>query len=145
MVELYPLARSLASSRLSPYAFVGVGSLFTDPKVNIQPGGEFPPSSELLAEDKQQLKKVAGVFPVGIGISYAINPNLKAGLEMGYRYTTSDYIDGFSAASHQHSQHNDSYIIAALQVSYRLHLTPASTKPQWKPGCRQRRNYRPRR
>jgi hypothetical protein len=129
VVELYPLARIFPSGRLSPYVFAGIGSLFTDPKVNIQPGGMFPPSGELLAQDKQQLKKVAGVFPVGIGINYMINPKLKAGLEMGYRYTTSDYIDGFSAASHQNSLHNDSYIIAAVQVSYRLHSPRPSLNP----------------
>lgn len=119
LIEVYPL-RKLNTRRLTPYFFAGIGSLFTNPVVTTEEGATLPPSDSILAIDRQQTKKVAPVFPIGLGVTYAATPTLKVGLEVGHRFSTSDYIDGFHEASYGYSKRKDNYLLASLLVVYQL-------------------------
>lgn len=123
MLEVYPLGRQAeanAHHRWLPYGLVGVGSAYTNPIVTQLPGATAPPSPEKLAADRASLVKTAAVFPVGLGVTYAINPKLSAGLELSYRFSTSDYLDGFRQAGYEYSRHRDSYLVAHIQVAYKI-------------------------
>lgn len=119
LAELYPLRHS-ATRRVAPYFFAGVGGLYKNPAVTKEEGGTVQPSDSALTLDRQRTRKLALVFPVGVGLTYALTPHLKAGLELGYRFSTSDYIDGFRDASYGYSKHKDSYLTASVLVVYRL-------------------------
>jgi len=85
----------------SPYVFAGIGLY------------HFKPYTEVDGEDKTFLKPLstegqgflAGVkeykltqfnIPLGIGAQYALNEDMRVGLELGYRKTFNDYIDDVS-------------------------------------------------
>lgn len=90
------------TKRISPYIFAGIGAVKFNPKalhngewVELQPLNtegqglpEFP--------ERKPYKKVAIVFPMGIGIKVALTDKLNIGLEGGLRKTTTDYLDDVS-------------------------------------------------
>lgn len=77
----------------SPYIFLGVGGAWFNPKAKYQ--GDWVALQPLKTEGVDY-KKIMGVFPMGLGVKYAISNQLSIGLEMGLRYTTSDYVDDVS-------------------------------------------------
>ncbi|GAB2529166.1 hypothetical protein GCM10027085_19650 [Spirosoma aerophilum] len=119
LTEIYPLAKK-GGKRLSPYVFAGAGVTYTSPKVTKGRDASLPPSDSILALDSAQTRKINLVFPVGVGLSYAATPALKVGLEVGYRFSTSDYLDGFQEAGYKFSKHRDSYLTASVVVAYQL-------------------------
>ena len=93
-------------SHVNTYLFIGVGGLFyfPDKDINIETGvGE--------------AGMFSAVFPMGIGFKYAINRVYTMGLELGNRFTTTDYLDGHSD---KFSKGNDAYLFLMFTVSKRL-------------------------
>lgn len=62
----------------------------------------------------------AMVIPVGIGAKYALMPSISAGAEIVARYTTTDYLDGYTS---DFSEHNDIYYTFVLKVNYKIRQT----------------------
>lgn len=62
------------------------------------------------------MPKALPVIPIGIGAKYKIADNFFMHAEVLYRYTFSDYIDGFSYAANPYQ--NDSYYSLTVGVSY---------------------------
>jgi opacity protein-like surface antigen len=93
---------------LSVYAFAGIGGLFfsVTPKDNLVTDNRFNGDHSF-----------AVVIPVGIGVKYAALPRISVGAEIGGRFVTSDYIDGFTTVN---SKHNDVYYLMNLKVYYRF-------------------------
>ena len=58
------------------------------------------------------------VIPVGVGLRYMINKHFFVNAEATYRFTSSDYIDGFSYAANPAK--NDQYYGLTLGISYRF-------------------------
>jgi len=98
--------RRFSLSHVNTYVFVGIGGLFYFPnrEINVDTGVGEP-------------GVFAAAFPMGIGFKYAMNRIYTIGLEMGNRFTTTDYLDGHSD---KFSQGNDSYFFLMLTVSKRL-------------------------
>jgi opacity protein-like surface antigen len=111
-VEFYPLKEYFGHlyrtngvigkkvNRWSPYLFAGVGGAWFNPKAEYQ--GSWVPLQPLQTEGVDY-KKIMAVFPMGAGVKYAISSQLSIGLEIGLRYTTSDYVDDVSGNYIDHS------------------------------------------
>lgn len=96
------------------YGFAGFGGVMTKAKVkDLNNGGEEPLSNP--AYDNNL--KYAAVFPVGAGIKFEIDPRWSVGLELGYMFTTSDYLDGYSS---QWSDYRDSYYLTSVKAIYKI-------------------------
>lgn len=97
--------RILNVPRLGMYAFVGVGAVYYDPN----------PEAE--NQDHTDYSKISPVFPHGLGIQYRFTRKLALNFEVGRRFTTSDYLDGFSPES---SESKDMYYFTMISVNYRF-------------------------
>ena len=54
----------------------------------------------------------SGVFPVGVGTKWQIDPRWSIGAEFGYNYSLSDYLDGYAS---QWSEYKDSYYTISVK------------------------------
>lgn len=86
----------------TPYVTLGAGIFNYDPyayiggrKVYLRPLGT---EGQGLATypDRKPYSSMAFCFPLGVGVKYALNRSMNVGLEVAYRFTTTDYIDDVS-------------------------------------------------
>ena len=103
---------------ISPYIFVGVSGLYTDPMADfaLQAG-------EGLAEEVQTDIDEGGTafhvsFPVGGGVKFDLSPKTTLGLEVGVRPTLTDYLDGISATAG--ADNNDWLLTGGLTLGFRF-------------------------
>ncbi len=94
-------------SRFYIYVFGGLGGVFFNPK----PQEDF----ETVFEDN--FTKFGAVIPVGLGLKLSIDANWSLGLELGRRFTTTDFIDGYTS---KFSDHKDTYYIGVFNVIYKI-------------------------
>lgn len=93
-------------NHVNTYLFAGIGGLL------------YFPNNEIKVDSGVGEPGVfTAVFPMGIGFKYAIDRVYTVGLEVGNRYSTSDYIDGFSD---KFSTANDTYFFFMFTLSKRL-------------------------
>jgi hypothetical protein len=92
------------------YAFTGIGGNFYKVKPN-----------EELASLGLKTGGVTAVIPVGFGSNLIFSPNFDLGLEIGGRYTFTDYMDGYHS---QFSKANDVYYFFNLTFIYKLKTGP---------------------
>lgn len=110
--------------RISPYAFAGAG-------VTILKGVRYYGSmtKEFIAAEPQAVKglvfdlahpqsKLIAVVPVGAGIEYYLSPRISLTAETCFRFTFTDYIDGFSKAAN--SNKKDYYHAHTVGVVYKF-------------------------
>ena len=122
--EIYPFkersitCEGITRKTLNPYLFGGIGMTYTNPTVEVQPGTSFPPLPRDLAADVSNLKKWAAVIPFGLGVKWNVAERFALGVEGGYRYSLSDYLDGISIAAND--QRNDGYFLGLVTGSYRF-------------------------
>jgi hypothetical protein len=101
--ELNLLAVDIYRAKVSPYIFGGVAGFYTNPftdgvngeKVFLRPlstEGQGIPTYP----DRKQYSLVNVSFPVGGGLKFFVGKTLMITTEMGFRYTTTDYIDDVS-------------------------------------------------
>ena len=88
-------------NRFSPYLFGGAGVSFLNVSRSSNLNKTFfanEPQVEIgLAQDLVRTPpKTILVLPVGVGVEYYLYPNLSVTAETNFRYTFTDYIDGFS-------------------------------------------------
>ncbi|MBN1131737.1 MAG: outer membrane beta-barrel protein [Bacteroidales bacterium] len=57
------------------------------------------------------------VLPVGLGLKYSLSSHWSLGLEVGYRWTSSDWLDAYSSAF---SEYNDTYYTTSVKAIYRV-------------------------
>lgn len=99
---------------LDAYIFAGIGGAFFKPGVTASSG--LP-----IENDVRENWSVAASFPLGLGFKYMVNPSLGIGLELGGRYTTTDYLEGYNWSGPQ-NKHNDVYVFGMITASYKLNL-----------------------
>src|SRR4030095_7803387 len=109
---------------LSPYLFAGIGFSF----LNIKRDGSLfnseyfttePSTLEGLAADKQHSPPtVIPVLPVGIGLRYALSKTISLNAETSYRFTFSDYVDGFSKSAND--SRKDNYHTHSIGLIYQF-------------------------
>ncbi len=93
-------AKGKKSFEYEAYGFLGIGGFYFNPKakyngswVSLQPLGT---EGQGLAGQPKKYSRVNVCIPYGLGATTAINKEWKVGLEIGMRYTFTDYIDDVS-------------------------------------------------
>jgi len=95
---------------ISAYGFIGVGVAFFNPKAKYQ--GKWYALQPLGTEGQdlpggpKKYNRATMVIPIGIGGKYAINKQWSIGLEVGVRYSFSDYIDDVSTVYYDNDSIN---------------------------------------
>jgi len=104
-------------SSLDFYAFTGLGgaSYFVDMNDALVSRGVTEPGS---TDDRG----FSLVVPGGVGATLIFNPNLNFGLEFGGRWSSSDYLDGFSPNIIPNKA-KDKYYFLNFTVTYKLKTT----------------------
>ncbi|MFP3860187.1 MAG: DUF6089 family protein [Bacteroidales bacterium] len=104
------LRRGLKSSSatLNTYVFAGLGGVF----FNVKPLDDLEDSDRF--DDSQSMSLV---IPLGAGIKYPLTNRMHIGFELGGRWTSTDYIDGFTS---RFSKHNDIYYFTMLNVVFKI-------------------------
>ncbi|MCX6333476.1 MAG: hypothetical protein NT092_04135 [Bacteroidia bacterium] len=92
------------------YAFGGVGGAAYSVKGN-----------DLLISHNLPTSGFTAVTPAGLGATLIYSPNLNFGLEVGGRYTFTDYLDGYTS---QYSKAKDVYYFLNLTITYKLKTGP---------------------
>ena len=91
--------------RFSPYLFGGVGLNFLKVKRDYSNfnaaffGDTADIQTGLTADQAKTPPRTLLVIPAGVGLEYYLNPHLSLLAETNFRYTTTDYLDGFSKAA----------------------------------------------
>jgi hypothetical protein len=93
-------------AKIDLYAYAGVAPIIYS--VN--------PNDKLLAVIEKDGGTALGI-PLGVGVNYLISPNSLVGIDMGYRLTTTDYLDGYTS---QYSEHNDVYYFMTFVFTHKL-------------------------
>jgi hypothetical protein len=112
------------SSRFSPYLFAGVGFSFLKIKrdwsrFNAEYFSEETNTIEGLTADAQNsLPNLIPVFPMGVGVRYAISKKIAISAETAYRFTFTDYLDGFSQVAN--ASKKDSYQSHSVGIIYQF-------------------------
>jgi hypothetical protein len=106
--------------KITPYVFGGIGLSFLNIKRDWSKfNGEYFSGEDLgtrLSEDiAHRTPRLLPVVPVGIGVRYSVTKNLSFIGETAYRFTRTDYLDGFSkAANPDLYDHYQSHTIGIL-------------------------------
>ncbi len=88
------------------YGFLGAAVFYHNPDLTV-------PDPENFEEESYSLIQPA--IPMGLGISYKYNENLRIGFDIGHRVTFTDYLDGFTRPA---GPANDAYFLGSLKISY---------------------------
>jgi hypothetical protein len=96
---------------VNTYVFVGIGGLVFNPHTV---------NKDYHTNKNESFSKFQGVMPIGIGFKYGINSLSTIGIEFGQRYTTTDYLDGYSDI---YSKARDSYSFLSIIYTYKLKTT----------------------
>lgn len=89
-------ARGLKPQKWDFYPFFGIGIFYYEPMVQGKFARYVGTEGQGLPGQRPYYNLVALSFPVGLGGAYHISKSLKIGMDMSYRWTTTDYIDDVS-------------------------------------------------
>ncbi len=99
-------------NKLNVYLFAGAGGILSKSTVKDQDGEE-PIDNPGYSNEMHY----GAAFPVGGGLKMALNPRWSAGLELGYQFTTTDWLDGYKPTF---SHYNDSYYLLTIKAIYMI-------------------------
>ncbi len=119
-----PLQTNYVDKGLSPYLFAGAGLSFLKIKRDqsrINPDYFLPELAEfwagLSADSARALPRAIPVLPAGAGIKYFFRSNWALQAETAYRFSTTDYLDGFSQSANPGKR--DHYFNYSVGLIYR--------------------------
>ncbi len=93
---------------VNTYVFAGFGGIIFNPHTT---------NKDYSTNKNEKFSKINAVFPIGFGFRYGFNRRTTIGIEFGQRFTSTDYLDGFSD---KHSKARDSYASVFLIFTYKL-------------------------
>ena len=114
--EYHPFGRSrmgntgIFARQVSPYVGLGLGIATFTPKVSVtnpQDVGLFPEQDE---------KTLSASVPIIFGVRADLMENFSLGVEIGWRATFNDYLDGVS--KNGNNNRNDWYVMAGVTASF---------------------------
>jgi hypothetical protein len=101
-------------NKLYVYVFGAAGGVLSKAKVkDLNNNGEEP----LNNPGYNNNMVYSPVFPLGGGVKVSLDPRWTIGLEIGYQFTLTDFLDGYSS---QWSQYNDSYYLTSVKAVYKI-------------------------
>jgi hypothetical protein len=107
----------------NPYVFGGIGQVVYFPNHNLEGGLE---GSEIGIDTtylNYDYSKFSVIYPIGAGISYYFNKYNRISLEGNYRFTRTDFLDGYKSTG---SPSLDKYL--TVQVKYTFVIDPEPLK-----------------
>ncbi len=112
-----------SDARLSPYIFAGAGLTFLNvkrdwSKYNQTYYAKSQVQIGLGTDTLHNPPKVIAILPVGAGLRYVLSSQLSLKAEATYRFTATDYLDGFKYSGNP--RNNDSYYGLSVGISYRI-------------------------
>ncbi len=123
VAEYHPFGKSrtgetgLFARQVSPYVGLGLGMVTFNPNVVVtktSDAGLFPEQGE---------KTVSASIPTIVGVRADLFEFFSLGLEVGWRFTFNDYLDGVS--QNGNPDRNDLYVLAGLTASFHFgHIEP---------------------
>ncbi len=93
---------------INTYVFIGIGGIYFNPHTI---------NKDVNTNKNEPFKKFQLIIPIGVGFRYGLTRRSTLGLEFSNRYTSTDYIDGFSD---KHSKARDSYATFSIIFTYKL-------------------------
>lgn len=105
-----PVYRGSLFSKLDFYTFAGFGGL-----------GYTVAGNEALKLRDMKDGGFTAIIPAGFGAKYMYSPEISLGVELGGRYTFSDYIEGYTSP---YSKYNDVYYFINATITYKLDTSP---------------------
>jgi outer membrane protein OmpA-like peptidoglycan-associated protein/opacity protein-like surface antigen len=112
-----PAAGAPFKLKLIPYLSGGPGLAFINPSTSY--GGTPGFRSKELQDREADKPKANLVFPIGAGVKADLSRNIYLGLEFGYRFTLTDYIDGVKFSGNPNNK--DAYHMGGLTLGFHLH------------------------
>ncbi|HSN61028.1 MAG TPA: DUF6089 family protein [Ferruginibacter sp.] len=118
------LGSSTYETKLEPYLFAGVSLAFikTTTDYSAFNPAYFGEANEITAglvtDAAEPARKTIPVIPAGLGLRYNLSSTLSLNMESSYRFTGSDYIDGYSMAANPAK--NDHYFSQTIGISKKL-------------------------
>jgi opacity protein-like surface antigen len=97
-------------SSFSSYVFIGVGGVYSRANVTF--------TQDPAPYDKIKSSNIGVVFPFGLGLKYVIDDRWLLQGELGYRYSVTDYIEGYK--QDRDSKYPDVYYFLTFSVAYKL-------------------------
>jgi hypothetical protein len=120
---------------IMPYVFAGAGVSFIKVKPDFSRmnttifGDGSDVAAGLIVDAAHGTPRAIAVVPVGIGAEYPISSRFSLNLETAYRFTFTDYLDGFSQAANP--KKDDHYHSTSVGLVYRFGNTATANKT----GC----------
>lgn len=117
------LGKNIIAKGFSPYFFGGVGYTFLNIKRDwgnfnkVYFAAEPKVIAGLSADAAHSIPRGIPVLPVGVGVKYALTSKISIHAETSYRYTFTDYLDGFSQAAS--ASKKDSYYSFSIGLIFR--------------------------
>jgi Domain of unknown function (DUF6089) len=102
----------LDKGNMAAFVFGGAGAIAFKPSINFNSSTRFDPD---IRSDVGTNYSVAATIPLGVGVKYRMDNNINIAFEIGYRYVSTDYLDGISKVTHPFI--NDAYIITGFTVT----------------------------
>ncbi len=128
-----------ANNGIAPYFFAGVGFSFMNIKpdytrVDTSTTFKDPTIFTNISRDVAHgTPRILPVIPIGAGIEFPLSSKLLLTTEAAYRFTFTDYIDGFSFAANPNGK--DSYYSVSIGLRYRLNSTDDGSGRNKGVGC----------
>ncbi len=88
------------------YGFLGAAVFYHNPDLTVPDPENF---------EKESYGLIQPAIPMGLGILYFYNDNIRIGLDIGHRVLFTDYLDGFTRPA---GPRNDAYFFGSLKISY---------------------------
>lgn len=124
VADFFKNNKSRPLSGLSPYLFAGIGLSFLNitrdwSDFNAEYfSSEASTTSGLVADQQHPLPTLLPILPMGIGIRYLVSSRISINAETSYRFTFTDYLDGFSKAAND--SRKDSYLVHSVGLIYQF-------------------------
>ncbi len=96
------------------YAFGGLGATFFNPNTDYNEPNPYV-YSDINVDSKANYKKVTPIIPLGFGLKYQLPRNFNVSLDIGYRKTFTDYLDGISKLGNP--KRPDGYVFSGLTLT----------------------------
>lgn len=118
-----PLGKNYSTKGFSPYLFAGAGLSLLHIKRDhsafnaayFGDGSDLP--ERIALDDAHNPPRVIPVVPAGLGLRYNLSERLAVNAESAYRFTFTDYLDGFSQSANP--ARNDHYHTTTVGLIYR--------------------------
>ncbi len=122
--NFFPFTLGLNPSDFTPYTFIGVAGFTFDPRTDYN--GETlrlstfdTEGKKLMGEKKIPYKKIQIGIPIGGGLKFKISKSSTIAVQLGFRYTYTDYLDDVSTVYYDAELLQNSYGAIASEISDR--------------------------